>query len=208
MVKGQEKVILIQEQLSKNRIIVDRDPKGNIHSAVTSSTQPQQVEEGAVVWAEPQGAVWGEPQGAVWGEPQGAVWGEPQGAVWAEPRPLRPLASTERHCGPGACPGTMGLGLLCAPTKSCQAARLAPKGCGTTAATGAAQRRRPAACHTTGTLTPTLNPTPTPTPTPTPHRHERKSKTHIISKNGRFALRHNTMSDDVPIVVVRKAMGV
>ena len=55
MVKGQEKVILIQEQLSKNRIIVDRDPKGNIHSAVTSSTQPQQVEEGAVVWAEPQG---------------------------------------------------------------------------------------------------------------------------------------------------------
>ena len=89
-----------------------------------------------MVWAEPQGAVWGEPQGAVWGEPQGAVWGEPQGAVWAEPRPLRPLASTERHCGPGACPGTMGLGLLCAPTKSCQAARLAPKGCGT-AATGA-----------------------------------------------------------------------
>ena len=39
-------------------------------------------------------------------------------------------------------------------------------------------------------------------------RHERKSKTHIISKNGRFALRHNTMSDDVPIVVLLKAMGV
>jgi DNA-directed RNA polymerase III subunit RPC2 len=38
VVKGQEKVILIQEQLSKNRIIVDRDQKGNIHSAVTSST--------------------------------------------------------------------------------------------------------------------------------------------------------------------------
>ena len=76
VVKGQEKVILIQEQLSKNRIIVDRDAKGNIHSSVTSST------------------------------------------------------------------------------------------------------------------------------------HERKSKTHIISKNGKFALRHNTMSDDVPIVVVLKAMGV
>ena len=40
VVKGQEKVILIQEQLSKNRIIVDRDPKGNIHSSVTSSTKP------------------------------------------------------------------------------------------------------------------------------------------------------------------------
>ena len=52
VVKGQEKVILIQEQLSKNRIIVDRDPKGNIHSSVTSSTQPQRVEEGAV-WGEP-----------------------------------------------------------------------------------------------------------------------------------------------------------
>ena len=38
VVKGQEKVILIQEQLSKNRIIVDRDAKGNIHSSVTSST--------------------------------------------------------------------------------------------------------------------------------------------------------------------------
>ncbi len=38
IVKGQEKVVLIQEQLSKNRIIVDRDAKDNIHSAVTSST--------------------------------------------------------------------------------------------------------------------------------------------------------------------------
>ena len=76
IVKGQEKVVLIQEQLSKNRIIVDRDAKENIHAAVTSST------------------------------------------------------------------------------------------------------------------------------------HERKSKTHIISKGGRFALRHNTMSDDVPVVVALKAMGV
>jgi len=76
VVKGSEKVILIQEQLSKNRIIVDRDSKDNIHAAVTSST------------------------------------------------------------------------------------------------------------------------------------HERKSKTHLISKNGKFALRHNTMTDDIPIVVLLKAMGV
>lgn len=74
--KGSEKVILIQEQLSKNRIIVDRDAKDNIHAAVTSST------------------------------------------------------------------------------------------------------------------------------------HERKSKTHLISKNGKFALRHNTMTDDIPIVILLKAMGV
>lgn len=72
VVKGQEKVVLIQEQLSKNRIIVDRDAKDNIHSAVTSST------------------------------------------------------------------------------------------------------------------------------------HERKSKTHIICKAGKFALRHNTMSDDVPVVIALK----
>jgi len=76
VVKGQEKVILIQEQLSKNRIIVDRDAKGNIHSAVTSST------------------------------------------------------------------------------------------------------------------------------------HERKSKTHIISKHGLFAVRHNTFGDDIPVVILLKAMGV
>ena len=38
--------------------------------------------------------------------------------------------------------------------------------------------------------------------------HERKSKTHLICKNGKFALRHNTMTDDIPIVVLLKAMGV
>lgn len=38
IVKGAEKVILIQEQLSKNRIIVDFDKKGNIGCSVTSST--------------------------------------------------------------------------------------------------------------------------------------------------------------------------
>ena len=38
--------------------------------------------------------------------------------------------------------------------------------------------------------------------------HERKSKTHLVCKHGRFAVQHNTMSDDVPIVVLLKAMGV
>ncbi|KAJ8774049.1 hypothetical protein K2173_009480 [Erythroxylum novogranatense] len=39
IVKGTEKVILIQEQLSKNRIIIDTDKKGNITASVTSSTE-------------------------------------------------------------------------------------------------------------------------------------------------------------------------
>ena len=38
VVKGVEKVILIQEQLSKNRIIIDVDPQGNMNASVTSST--------------------------------------------------------------------------------------------------------------------------------------------------------------------------
>ncbi|KAH7098892.1 DNA-directed RNA polymerase [Auriculariales sp. MPI-PUGE-AT-0066] len=39
IVKGTEKVILVQEQLSKNRIIVERDPvKGVVQASVTSST--------------------------------------------------------------------------------------------------------------------------------------------------------------------------
>ena len=38
VVRGTEKVILIQEQLSKNRIIVERDNKGHIGCSVTSST--------------------------------------------------------------------------------------------------------------------------------------------------------------------------
>ncbi|GAQ79190.1 DNA-directed RNA polymerase III subunit 2 [Klebsormidium nitens] len=37
--------------------------------------------------------------------------------------------------------------------------------------------------------------------------HERKSKTNIIVKNTRIFLRHNTFGDEVPIVVVLKAMG-
>jgi DNA-directed RNA polymerase III subunit RPC2 len=35
IIKGTEKVILIQEQLAKNRIIVERDDKGNIGASVT-----------------------------------------------------------------------------------------------------------------------------------------------------------------------------
>ena len=38
VVRGVEKVILIQEQLSKNRMIVELDSKGNIGCSVTSST--------------------------------------------------------------------------------------------------------------------------------------------------------------------------
>ena len=38
VVKGVEKVILIQEQLSKNRIIIDLDTQGNTCASVTSST--------------------------------------------------------------------------------------------------------------------------------------------------------------------------
>ena len=36
--QGTEKVILIQEQLSKNRIIIESDSHGEIMSSVTSST--------------------------------------------------------------------------------------------------------------------------------------------------------------------------
>merc|ERR1739842_5206 len=38
VVRGTEKVILIQEQLSKNRMMVDHDSKGNVACSVTSST--------------------------------------------------------------------------------------------------------------------------------------------------------------------------
>ncbi|PHU06115.1 DNA-directed RNA polymerase III subunit RPC2 [Capsicum chinense] len=39
VIKGTEKVILIQEQLSKNRIIIDTDEKGCVQASVTSSTE-------------------------------------------------------------------------------------------------------------------------------------------------------------------------
>lgn len=37
--------------------------------------------------------------------------------------------------------------------------------------------------------------------------HERKSKTSIYLKNGKFYLKHNTFQEDIPIVVVLKGMG-
>lgn len=35
--------------------------------------------------------------------------------------------------------------------------------------------------------------------------HERKSKTYVICKYGRLLLRHNSLHDDVPVVIVLKA---
>ena len=35
--------------------------------------------------------------------------------------------------------------------------------------------------------------------------HERKSKTYVICKYGRILLRHNSMHEDVPVVIVLKA---
>jgi DNA-directed RNA polymerase III subunit RPC2 len=49
VVKGTEKVILIQEQLSKNRIIVEEDRKGEITAQVTSSTHEKKSRTNIVV---------------------------------------------------------------------------------------------------------------------------------------------------------------
>jgi DNA-directed RNA polymerase III subunit RPC2 len=38
IIKGVEKVILMQEQLSKNRVIIELDSKNNISASITSST--------------------------------------------------------------------------------------------------------------------------------------------------------------------------
>ncbi|XP_068256909.1 DNA-directed RNA polymerase III subunit RPC2 [Nyctibius grandis] len=38
--------------------------------------------------------------------------------------------------------------------------------------------------------------------------HEKKSRTNIVVKQGRFYLRHNTLSEDIPIAIIFKAMGV
>ena len=48
-IKGTEKVILIQEQLSKNRIIIDVDPKGEIGASVTSSTHERKSKTNIIV---------------------------------------------------------------------------------------------------------------------------------------------------------------
>jgi len=49
IIKGAEKVILIQEQLSKNRIIVDVDTQGQVVASVTSSTHERKSKTTVVV---------------------------------------------------------------------------------------------------------------------------------------------------------------
>ena len=49
IVKGTEKVILIQEQLSKNRIIVDLDTHGQVLASVTSSTHERKSKTNIVI---------------------------------------------------------------------------------------------------------------------------------------------------------------
>lgn len=43
IIKGAEKVVLIQEQISKNRIIIEEDAKGNLCAQVTSSSLTQKT---------------------------------------------------------------------------------------------------------------------------------------------------------------------
>ena len=43
IIKGAEKVVLIQEQISKNRIIIEEDPKRNLCAQVTSSSLTQKT---------------------------------------------------------------------------------------------------------------------------------------------------------------------
>jgi len=43
IIRGTEKVILIQEQMSKNRIIVDQDRQGGITASVASTTQERRT---------------------------------------------------------------------------------------------------------------------------------------------------------------------
>ncbi|KAH8345506.1 hypothetical protein KR084_006687 [Drosophila pseudotakahashii] len=38
--------------------------------------------------------------------------------------------------------------------------------------------------------------------------HEKKSRTLVVSKHGKYYLKHNSMTDDIPIVVIFKALGV
>ncbi|XP_033118006.1 DNA-directed RNA polymerase III subunit RPC2-like [Anneissia japonica] len=44
--------------------------------------------------------------------------------------------------------------------------------------------------------------------TVTSSTHERKSRTSVIVKKGRYYIKHNTMTEDIPVAVVLKAMGV
>ena len=43
IIKGSEKVVLIQEQISKNRIIIEVDAKKNLSAQVTSSSLTQKT---------------------------------------------------------------------------------------------------------------------------------------------------------------------
>lgn len=38
--------------------------------------------------------------------------------------------------------------------------------------------------------------------------HEKKSRTNIVAKHGKYYLKHNSMTEDIPIVIIFKAMGV
>lgn len=38
--------------------------------------------------------------------------------------------------------------------------------------------------------------------------HERKSKTYVITKNDKIYLKHNSISEDIPIVIILKAAGI
>lgn len=37
--------------------------------------------------------------------------------------------------------------------------------------------------------------------------HEKKSRTIVLSRGGKYYLRHNSMTDDIPIAIIFKAMG-
>eukprot|EP01048_Picozoa_sp_COSAG05_P018671 COSAG05_NODE_2773_length_2659_cov_19.125781_1_plen_289_part_10 len=49
VIKGTEKVVLIQEQLSKNRILVESDGKGDVTASVTSSTHMHKTRTALIV---------------------------------------------------------------------------------------------------------------------------------------------------------------
>lgn len=38
--------------------------------------------------------------------------------------------------------------------------------------------------------------------------HEKKSRTNLLSRHGKYYLKHNTMTDDIPIAIIFKAMGI
>lgn len=38
--------------------------------------------------------------------------------------------------------------------------------------------------------------------------HERKTKTNIVGRAGRYYMRHNIFQDDIPVTIIFKAMGI